>query len=142
MAAARCRHSFAEVGKECAAAKADERLADLAGRVEKTNGELQAATLWLMNNGLANPENAGAGAYDYMHLTGIVALGLMWLRMARASLAALDGGAEDKAFYEAKLITARYFGERYTPEAGALRRRMETGAEAVMALPVEAFARG
>jgi alkylation response protein AidB-like acyl-CoA dehydrogenase len=133
---------FAEVGKECAAAKADERLVDLAGRVEKTNGELQAATLWLMNNGLANPENAGAGAYDYMHLTGIVALGLMWLRMARASLAALDGGAEDKAFYEAKLITARYFGERYTPEAGALRRRMETGAEAVMALPVEAFARG
>ncbi len=133
---------FAEVGKECAAATADERLVDLAGRVEKTNGELQAATLWLMNNGLANPENAGAGAYDYMHLTGIVALGLMWLRMARASLAALDGGAEDKAFYEAKLITARYFGERYTPEAGALRRRMETGAEAVMALPVEAFARG
>jgi len=133
---------FAEVGKECAAAKADERLADLAGRVEKTNGELQAATLWLMNNGLTNPENAGAGAYDYMHLTGIVALGLMWMRMARASLAALDGGAEDKAFYEAKLITARYFGERYTPEAGALRRRMETGAEAVMALPAEAFARG
>lgn len=133
---------FAEVSKECAAAKADERLVDLAGRVEKTNGELQAATLWLMNNGLANPENAGAGAYDYMHLTGIVALGLMWLRMARASLAALDGGAEDKAFYEAKLITARYFGERYTPEAGALRRCMETGAEAVMALPVEAFARG
>ena len=35
--------------------------ADLAGRVEKTNGELQAATLWLMNNGLTNPETQGRG---------------------------------------------------------------------------------
>jgi hypothetical protein len=133
---------FAEVGKEIASAKGDERLADLAGRVEKANGELQAATLWLMNNGLTNPDNAGAAAYDYMHLTGIVALGLMWLRMGRAAASALDGGSADKAFYEAKLVTARYFGERFTPEAGALRRRLEAGAEAVMALPAEAFARG
>jgi alkylation response protein AidB-like acyl-CoA dehydrogenase len=133
---------FAEVGKECGAAKADERLADLAGRVEKANGELQAATLWLMNNGLTNPDNAGAAAYDYMHLTGIVALGLMWLRMGAAAAAALDVGSEDKAFYEAKLVTARYFGERFTPEAGALRRKLEAGAETVMALPAEAFARG
>ncbi len=133
---------FEEVGKEIAAAKVDARLADLAGRVEKSNGELQAATMWLMQNGLSNPNNAGAAAYDYMHLTGIVALGLMWLRMGRAAVAALDGGSDEKPFYEAKLITARYFGERFTPEAGALRRRLEAGAESMMALPEEAFARG
>jgi len=132
---------FAEVGKEVATAKGDERLADLAGRVEKANGELQAATMWLMQNGLSNPNNAGAAAYDYMHITGIVALGLMWLRMGQAACAALDGGTDEKPFYEAKLTTARYFGERFTPEAGALRRRLETGAEAVMALPAEAFVR-
>ena len=132
---------FAEVGKEVAAAKSDERLVDLAGRVEKANGELQAATMWLMQNGLSNPNNAGAAAYDYMHITGIVALGLMWLRMGQTAASALDAGAEDKPFYEAKLVTARYFGERFTPEAGALRRKMEAGAEAVMALPEEAFAR-
>jgi hypothetical protein len=61
--------------------------------------------------------------------------------MARTSVAALDAGAEDKPFYEAKLITARHFGERYAPEAGMLRRRMEAGCETVMALPAEAFAR-
>jgi len=132
---------FAEVGKEVATAKGDERLADLAGRVEKANGELQAATMWLMQNGLSNPNSAGAAAYDYMHITGIVALGLMWLRMGQAACAALDGGTDEKPFYEAKLTTARYFGERFTPEAGALRRRLETGAEAVMALPAEVFVR-
>jgi hypothetical protein len=36
-------------------------------------------------------------------------------------------------------VTARYFGERFTPDAGALRRKLEAGAEAMMALPAEAF---
>jgi len=64
----------------------------------------------------------------------------MWLRMAELALAKLAEGTEDKAFYEAKLVTARYYGERFTPDAGALRRKLETGADALMALPVEAFA--
>jgi hypothetical protein len=92
-----------------------------------------------MQNGPANPNNAGAAAYSYMNLMGIVCLGLMWLRMARASAAALADGAEDKAFHEAKLITARFFAERVMPEAGALRRKIEAGAESLMALPAEAF---
>ncbi len=133
---------FAEVDAECEKSGAVEALADLATRVGKANGELKAATIWLMQNGLSNPDNAGAAAYDYMHLTGIVALGLMWLRMGQAASEALTDATDDKAFYEAKLVTARYFGERFTPEAGALRRKLESGSEAVMALPVEAFARG
>src|SRR4028118_14624 len=48
--------------------------------------------MWLMQNGLANPNNAGAAAYPYMTLMGTVSLGLMWLRMARASAAALAAG--------------------------------------------------
>ena len=88
---------------------------------------------------MANPDHAGAGAHHYMHLTGIVALGLMWLRMATVAAGALDGGASDTAFYEAKLTTARYYAERFMPDAGALRRKIEAGAEAMMALPVEAF---
>jgi alkylation response protein AidB-like acyl-CoA dehydrogenase len=131
---------FKLVDDECAAAKGDENLSDIAVRIEKANGELKAATMWFMQNAMANPNNAGAGAYDYMHITGVVALGLMWLRMAKVAVQALVGGTQDKAFYEAKLITARYFSERFTPDAGALRRKIESGAEAMMALPEEAFA--
>jgi alkylation response protein AidB-like acyl-CoA dehydrogenase len=130
---------FAMVDGECAGAKADPGLADTAERIEKANGELKAATMWLMQNGMANPNQAGAGAHHYMHIMGIVALGLMWLRMARVAGAALAGGASDKAFYEAKLVTARYYAERFTPDAGALRRKMEAGSEAMMMLPLEAF---
>ena len=74
-----------------------------------------------------------------MHIAGVVALGLMWLRMAKTAAEALASGSSEKTFYEAKLVTARYFGERFTPDAGALRRKIETGAEALMALPAEAF---
>ena len=132
---------FAEVDAACAAAKQRPELAALAGQVEKANGELKAATMWFMQNGMTNPNNVGAGAHHYMHIMGIVALGLMWLKMGNVAADALAAGTGDKAFYEAKLVTARYFGERFTPDAGSLRRKIEAGGSAMMELPVEAFAR-
>jgi alkylation response protein AidB-like acyl-CoA dehydrogenase len=131
---------FAVVDGECAAAKVDARLAPVTERLEKANGELKAATMWFVQNGMANPNNAGAGAHHYMHIMGIVALGLMWLRMAKVAAEALDAGTSEKAFYEAKLVTARYYAERFTPDAGALRRKIEAGSATMMELPVEAFA--
>lgn len=131
---------FKLVGEEIAAAKGHEKLADFAGRLEKANGELQAASMWLMQNGLSNPDNAGAAAMPYLNITGIVAIGLMWLRMAKAAVAALDAGTSNPKFYETKLVTARFFAERIMPDAGALRRKIEGGAESLMALEPELFA--
>ena len=130
---------FKLVDDECAAAKGG-KLEDFAGRLEKANGELKAATMWFMQNGMANPNNVGAGAHHYMHIMGIVALGLQWLRMATVSQAALDAGTGNARFYEAKLVTARYFAERFIPDCGALRRKIEAGSEAMMALEPKMFA--
>jgi alkylation response protein AidB-like acyl-CoA dehydrogenase len=130
---------FKVVDEECASAKSG-ALADLGGRLEKANGELKAATMWFMQNGMANPNNVGAGAHHYMHIMGIVALGLQWLRMAEAAQRALDAGTGNAAFYETKLVTARYFAERFMPDCGALRRKIEAGSEAIMALEPAMFA--
>ena len=130
---------FAIVDEECARAKGDDALADFATRLEKANGELKAATMWFMQNGMANPNNVGAGAHHYMHILGIVALGSMWLMMAEAAQKALAEGRGNKAFLEAKLVTARYFAERFLPDAGSLRRKIEAGSEAMMALTPEQF---
>jgi alkylation response protein AidB-like acyl-CoA dehydrogenase len=129
---------FALVEADCAGVEGD--LAPLAEKLAKANGELKAATMWFMANAMTNPNNLGAGAYAYMTLMGTVAVGLMWLRMAKVAAEALAGGADDRGFYEAKLTTARYFAERHLPDCGALRRKIEGGADAVMALPAEAFA--
>ena len=40
--------------------------------LEPAVGELQRATMWLAQNGMADPDNAGAGAYAYMELMGLV----------------------------------------------------------------------
>jgi alkylation response protein AidB-like acyl-CoA dehydrogenase len=130
---------FKTVSDEIATAKAVPALTDYATRLEKALGDMQAGTMWLMQNGMANPDNAGAGSMAFMHMTGIVTLGLMWLRMATAAQAALESGAGDKAFMDAKLLTARFYAERVMPDTGALRRKMEGGAEVIMAMPVEAF---
>jgi hypothetical protein len=108
--------------------------------LEKANGELKAATMWFMANGMANPNNVGAGAHHYMHIMGLVAVGSMWLMMAGAAQKALAAGTGDKAFYEAKLVTARYYAERMLPDTGALRRKIEAGSDAMMALDPAQFA--
>ena len=132
---------FALVAGEVAEAKTVEATADFAGRLEKALGDLQAATMWFLANGMKNPNDLGAGAYSYMTLLGYVAVGLMWQRMAGAAAKLIAAGEEDKAFLEAKLTTARFYAERLLPETGSLRRKIEGGSEAIMSLPVEAFVR-
>jgi len=101
--------------------------------------DLKAATMWLMQNAMANPDNAGAGSVAYMHLMGLVALGHMWVLMASASQRAIANGTENAAFHENKITTARYFFQRILGETASHRRQLEAGSDAVMALPAEAF---
>jgi alkylation response protein AidB-like acyl-CoA dehydrogenase len=131
---------FATISEDVDAAKAGPQ-AKLAEALGASLAELQAATMWLMQNGFANPNNAGAGAVPYMHLMGIVSVGLMWLRMAVAAQRQLDAGEGDKTFLEAKLVTARFWFDRIAPRAFGLRKEIEGGSEAMMALPPEAFVR-
>ena len=95
--------------------------------------------MWFMQNAMANPNHLGAGAHHYMHIMGIVTLGFFWLKMAKVAAAALEGSPEDKAFYEAKMTSASYYAERFLPDAGALRRKLEAGSDNMMALPEDAF---
>ena len=95
---------------------------------------LQQATMWFMNNAMAKPDNAGAGATDFLNLFGLVALGYMWARIAEAALAKPDDAA-----MKAKLVTGRFFAERMLPETAAHLARIEAGAGSVMELADEAF---
>ena len=101
-------------------------------------GHLQQASMWFMQNAMAKPDNAGAGATDYMHMFGLVALGYMWCRIAEAAIAhAKTNGAGQRM--RAKLVTARFFMERMLPETAAHFVRIQSGAGSIMELPDEAF---
>lgn len=100
--------------------------------------KLQEATMWLMQNGMQNPDNAGAASTDYLHIFGLTAMAYVWAQMAIAAQKAIDGGSDDP-FYVTKLQTGRYFVERILPDAGAHLAKLKTGADVLMAMPAEAF---
>ena len=101
--------------------------------------DLQEASMYFVQHGMKNPNEALAGSNDFLHLFGFVSLGLMWARMAKVAVEAIETGADDKAFYEAKLQTGRYFMTKLMPETGLRLARIKAGAGPVMDLPAEAF---
>ncbi|HEV7386522.1 MAG TPA: acyl-CoA dehydrogenase C-terminal domain-containing protein, partial [Phenylobacterium sp.] len=129
---------FAELDAFVEAGEADPGLKPFTEGLAKGKAELQEATLWLMQNGLANPDNAGAASTDYMHLFGLVALAYMWSLMAKTALAKIAGGATDP-LYQEKLTVGRYYIARVLPETTGRLAKLKTGAETMMALPAEAF---
>jgi alkylation response protein AidB-like acyl-CoA dehydrogenase len=131
---------FKEVGEFCEAGRSDDRMVPFTKALKKGLNDLQAATLWLMQNAMQKPDNAGAASTDYMHLFGLVSLGYMWGLMVKAAHEKLaDGAGEEASFYEHKIVTGRYFMERVMPETAAHLARISTGSDTMMALPAEAF---
>ena len=129
---------FNEVGGFIKEQSADEAMKHYLTPLSAALAHLQAASMWFMQNAMAKPDNAGAGATDYMHMFGLVALGYMWARIAEAAaVKAKSNGAAQR--YGAKLVTARFFMERMLPETAAHLARIQTGAGSIMEMPEEAF---
>jgi len=84
-----------------------------------------------------DPRAIFAGAVPFLKLMGIVAGG--W-QMARAALAAEKGlNSGDPGFLQAKIATARFYGDQVLVQAPALRDTVVKGAAGVLALPEEQF---
>ena len=130
---------FKEIGDFCEENRSDEKLAPFTKGLKKGLNDLQAATMWFMQNAMAKPDNAGAGSTDYMHLFGIVTLGYMWAKIAKAAQEKLAAGDAREDYLKNKLVTAKFFMERIMPETALRKARIETGADTMMELAAEAF---
>ncbi len=113
--------------------------ADFLDPLKAASKDLQAAGMYFMAEGMKNPNNALSGSYDFMILFGHVCMGLMWAKIARTARAALDAGASDRDFYEAKLATGRYYMQRQLPATALHLARIRSGAESVMGLDAANF---
>jgi alkylation response protein AidB-like acyl-CoA dehydrogenase len=130
---------FKEIGDFCEENRADENMAFYTKGLKKGLNDLQAATMWFMQNAMAKPDNAGAGSTDYMHLFGLVTLGYMWAKIAKAAQDRLAAGDAREDYLKNKLITAKFFMEKIMPETVVRKARIEAGADTVMELAAEAF---
>lgn len=129
---------FAEVAAFAKDHGADEAMKPFIVPLSAALGHLQQATMWLMQNAMAKPDNAGAGATDYMKLFGLVVFGYMWAKMAKVAQDKIAAG-DTSAYFKTKQVTGRFFMERMLPETAVHLARIQTGSATTMELPAEAF---
>ncbi|HET7715192.1 MAG TPA: acyl-CoA dehydrogenase C-terminal domain-containing protein [Bauldia sp.] len=127
---------FTEVGDFIAAHQGNASLASFVAPLKKGLDDLQGATVWFMANAMTKPENGAAGATDYMHLLGLVALGHMWGRIA-AAIHAKGDAATSRGTTD--LLLGRAFMERTMPETALRLARITAGADTLMGIPENQF---
>jgi len=110
--------------------QANAEMMDFVLPLAKAFGRLQQATAWIAQQGLRDPEEAGAAASDYLKLFALVALAFMWARMAKTALA--SRGNSNGAFYDAKLATGRFYMTRLLPQSSALFAAIMAGKAPIM----------
>jgi hypothetical protein len=112
----------------------DGELAFLVKPLVHAVGRLRETTGWLQQCMKENPEDAGAGAVDYLRAFALVMLGYYWLRMLGA---AKKSG--DRARLASKRATAAFFVRKLLPQVESLCVSVEYGAGDMMQLAAEQF---
>ncbi len=100
----------------------------------KAVGALGETSLWLGSNAMKDLKGVFAGAVPYLMLWGYVAGG--W-QMARAALIAARKSGDP--FYDAKLVTARYYADHVLPKALGLKHEITAGGKSTLALSEAQF---
>ncbi len=126
---------FAEMDDFIGSNGEDADMAPFIEGLKTAKAQLQDGTTWLMQNGMSDFNNAGAGSTDYLQLFGLTALTYMWAKMAKVALEKRG----DDPYYDDKITTGRYYMARVLPEAGAHLAKLKTGAEPVMSLAAGRF---
>ena len=138
------RRFFHPVSEFLAAEAGNAALAEYVAPAAKAFERLQRATGWLAQEAMKNPDQAGGAATDYLHLFGYTAFAYLWARMAKVAqdkLAAGNGklSADERAFYQAKLDTGRFYMERLLPRHSAHFASVMAGSGSTMAFADAAF---
>ena len=108
----------------------DAELAEFIGPLQAKAAEWAKLTQSVLQRAAANPEEIGAASYDYLFYSGYVVLAYWWAR----SVATAKASAQDAAFKQAKLETARFYYARVLPRTLAHAACIQAGAEPLMAM--------
>ncbi|WP_108946730.1 acyl-CoA dehydrogenase C-terminal domain-containing protein [Shewanella halifaxensis] len=101
--------------------------------------DLEKATNYIVAQAARNPDVIGAASMAYLQILGITALAWMWTRMADKALQRLDEGAENSAFYQDKLATAKFFMGYWAVQTTSLVKQIELASEDIIEFADSAF---
>ena len=122
------------------ASRIDDLRAKLAAATAQTPGvaaagdalqQLEEATAALLQLQATAPEQALAVAVPYLQLVGLVVAGALMVHAADVAARALAAGAADAPFYQAKLVTVRFFAQQLLPAAAGWAQVVQSGGASV-----------
>lgn len=130
----------AEVTAFCVANADKEAMQEFIQPIMTFGGDWQKMTQTLGLKAIQNPDEIGAASVDYLMYSGYLTLAYFWAKMAKVAQDKLALGDEDRAFYQAKIKTARFYFQRILPRANGHAACVENGADSMMDLSADDFA--
>ncbi|WP_432470926.1 acyl-CoA dehydrogenase C-terminal domain-containing protein [Amphritea sp. HPY] len=127
------------VHKFCQTEADNSAMQEFVGPLAELNKEWGELTMNIGMQAMQNRDEVGAASVDYLMYSGYAVLAYLWGRMALVAQQKLAEGTDDKAFYESKLHTARFYYQRILPRTRALVVTMQSGADNLMELDDEHF---
>jgi hypothetical protein len=109
---------------------------DLLGLADSLDTGVEAArevTSWMLEHGLADPNDALAGSVPYLRMLGVLTGGWVHGRSAVAATELLAAGSGDTDQLEGRLATARFYGDHILPEVQGLIRAATAGSAQLFA---------
>jgi hypothetical protein len=119
-----------EIQAFCQQHMQDPALAGLIAPLATYTKEWVDLTLSLAQRVMANPEELGAAASDYLYYSGYVTLAYMWAR----NVAALANGSQQESFKQAKRDTAKFYFARILPRCLMHKAAIEAGVDTLPAI--------
>jgi len=116
----------------CSEHAGDDTVAEFLKPLAALCDEWEGVTRRIGLRALANPEEVGAAAVDYLYFSGYVMLAWFWARMAAVAGRSLAAGTSEEAFYQAKIHTARFYFRKILPRHRAHLNAIDAGDEALM----------
>lgn len=110
-----------------------------AKEVKSALGKLQKSTMWLMQNGMTDREQAGSAATPYLRMFALTTMAYFWSRSAKTAQDAIAAGTTETEFYDAKVKTGEFFVAKLLPQVDTLMAEIEAGKDSLMSLSAAQF---
>ena len=126
-------HKFCKENEDNAA------LAEFVAPLAAVNKEWGELTTQIGVRAMANPEEIGAAAVDYLMYSGYITFAYFWALMAQVANEKLASGSSETGFYTAKIQTARFYFKRLLPRTRGHVEMLNGGLASLMDMDVDHF---
>lgn len=127
------------IHKFCKANASNEGAQEFVSVLAEHNKEWGDLTMHIGLGAMQNADEVGGASVDYLMYSGYVTLAYFWALAGAAALEKISSGEGDRAFYEAKLTTARFYFQRILPRTRTHYACIKSGVGNLMALESEHF---